>query len=697
VTTTSRPLIAAGLLLAAATTPGAASAESEPITTGSLIREMVDLRRLADFPQSFYRTVQFSSYDRRSRFPSQAGWFANSDGFGGEPIPNFEEVLREPDENGIGEYLICDVTGPGAVVRLWTARIEGTLRVFLDGSSEALYDGPAQDFFQRTYEALSPSAAGPFEGTFSQAEAGYYPLPFAKGLRMEWEGPLAKLHFYQVQVRLYEPGARVTSFRLEDLATYARDIEAVARILADPDGSWTWLSSRRPVEVESTIPAGEKKEILALEGPGAVERLTLKVQAPDTDAALRQGVLHITFDEAPRGQVQAPIGDFFGAAPGINPFQSVPFTVESDGTMTCRFWMPYQRSARIAIENRGNEPLTVSGSALAADHEWTDGRSMHFRARWRVDHDLDASEEWPEDIPYLLARGQGVFVGAAAFIMNPTSVPSSWGNWWGEGDEKVFVDDDRSPSTFGTGSEDYFNYAWSSSRIFSHAFCGQPRNDGPANRGFVTNHRWQVVDAIPFRERFDFFMELFSHEPVPGFSYGRIAYHYGVPEIVDDHMPLTDRDVEPPRLPDTWMPTQAKYTAGTTFFQVEDVVEGEPPVGLLEGPLWAGGRLLLWRSGQAGEELTLTVPVPEDGTYNIALTAARRPDAGSFSASVDGTPLELNGNPGPVELSVPHRTLSRNFKSQGVELAAGAHTLRLRSESPGDIGLDFVWVRPTPQ
>ena len=159
--------------------PGAA--EPRAITTGSLIREMVDLRRLAEFPEPFYRTVQFSSYDRRSRFPSGAGWFANDDGFGGEPIPNFEEVLREPNEDGIGEYLICDVEGPGAVVRLWTARIQGSLRVFLDGSQEALYEGPAEVFFQRTYEALgSARDTSPFDETYSQAEAGYYPIPFAK-------------------------------------------------------------------------------------------------------------------------------------------------------------------------------------------------------------------------------------------------------------------------------------------------------------------------------------------------------------------------------------------------------------------------------------------------------------------------------------------------------------------------------------
>ncbi len=175
------------VLLLGLSTLASGSAEAQPVTTGSLIREMVDLRRLAEFPEPSYRTVQFSSYDRRSRFPSQPGWFANSDGFGGEPIPNFEEILREPDENGIGEYLICDVAGPGAVVRTWTARIEGTLRVFLDGSGKALYDGPAQDFFQRTYQALSPSAAGPFDDTYSQAEAGYYPTPLREAAA-EWSG-----------------------------------------------------------------------------------------------------------------------------------------------------------------------------------------------------------------------------------------------------------------------------------------------------------------------------------------------------------------------------------------------------------------------------------------------------------------------------------------------------------------------------
>ena len=94
------------------------------ITTVSLLNEMTDLKRLASLPDENYRTIQFSSYDRRSTSPTDSCWFSNEDGFGNEPIPGFEKVLKQPDTAGIGEYLICDVNKPGAIVRLWTAGIE---------------------------------------------------------------------------------------------------------------------------------------------------------------------------------------------------------------------------------------------------------------------------------------------------------------------------------------------------------------------------------------------------------------------------------------------------------------------------------------------------------------------------------------------------------------------------------------------
>ena len=131
------------------------TAISQVVTTGSLLNEMISLNRLTDLPVIPYKTVQFSSYDRRSTLPLKSGWFRNSDGFGREPLPGFEMVLREPGDDKIGEYLICDVKGPGAIVRMWTANINGNIRFFLDGSDIPIYEGAAEKFIWNTAAAFS--------------------------------------------------------------------------------------------------------------------------------------------------------------------------------------------------------------------------------------------------------------------------------------------------------------------------------------------------------------------------------------------------------------------------------------------------------------------------------------------------------------------------------------------------------------
>ncbi|MBN2024487.1 MAG: DUF2961 domain-containing protein [Pirellulales bacterium] len=696
-----RQLTALGLTLLAAMAAGTARS-AEPLTTGTLIEEMVDLARLADYPEPAFHTVQYSSYDRRSSVPGGPDWFANADGFGGEPIPGFEKVLAEPNAQGVGEYLICDVKGPGAIVRTWTAGIAGTIRVWLDGADKPLFDGPAHEFLHGPYRRAAEAAGidlALFDGTFRQRDACYFPIPFAKRCRIVWTGKIQDMHFYEVQVRHYAPGTAVTTYSPEDLKTHESAIARVGGILADPSGRWPYRSKLEPVSFETTLQPGEAKDVVTLDGPKAIERLTLQVQAGDVDRALRQTVLRVVCDGHPWGQVQSPIGDFFGAAPGINPFDSVPFTVQPDGQMTCRYVMPFAQSCSIRLENRGPRPVTVQGSVLPCEYVWNDARSMHFRARWRVDHGLRAGGgDEAQDLPFLVARGQGVYVGTTVMMMNPSPAPSPYGSWWGEGDEKVFIDDDARPSTFGTGSEDYFNYSWSVPDIFGYPYCGQPRDDGPANRGFVVNQRWHILDALPFAERIGFYMELLSHLPTPGFSYARIGYHYGRPGIIDDHVNPTDRDLEPVELPANWMPIAALGSHDSTFHQAEDALTTKDGTTLEKGRVWAGARMLVWKPTRKGEELTFKLPVAQAGRYAIRITAAHRPGGGRFSAMLDGKPVEFDGAGRVVDLATDFRTLSRTVSLRPAELTQGDHELTLRAEDDPatghTIGLDFFWVQP---
>lgn len=662
---------------------------SAQITTGTLIREMYDLKKLAEYPSPAYRTIQFSSYDRRSTFPDAPGWFENADGFGGEPVPGFEKVLKEPGADGTGEYLICDVEGPGAIVRLWTAAINGSIRLYLDGNAKPVYDGNANAFFTNTYQSIGD--AGDLSGSFTQNMAGYYPIPFAKQCKMIWKGNLEDLHFYHVNVRLYEKEARVRTFKPDDIQAFGEEVRMTQRVLTDPDNCYPDHKGETR-SFAASVQSGEEKEILYIAGSKGLTCFEIQIPHHNLERVLRQTVLKISFDGASDPQVQSPVGDFFGTAAGINPYRSLPFTVTRDGRMTCRYFMPFRDSVSVKIENLGDEKVTVTGKVITEDYTWDINRSMYFRARWRVNHNLLASPHRPVDMTYLVACGKGVFVGATAHLMNPSEVPSTYGNWWGEGDEKIFVDNDPSPVFFGTGSEDYFNYAWSSPDIFYHAYCGQPRNDGPGTRGFVTNFRWHIIDNIPFTDQFAFYMELMSHEPVPGFSYARVVYCYGFRGMHDDNDRISEEDVRLLQLPGSWLPVAKKGSANSVFYQAEDISTGNKNTSVIPGSLWAGGQLLEWVPEQAGEKSLLNLPVTEDGIYTICITARLTGHSGSFRAKINDTDFDQQG--GQIDLKTDHGILSRTFNSDAIHLQKGMQKLTLeavRTESP--VGIDFIWVQ----
>ena len=191
---------------------------------------------------------------------------------------------------------------------------------------------------------------------------------------------------------------------------------------------------------------------------------------------------------------------------------------------------------------------------------------MYFHAKWRVDPDLYVGRG-AIDLPYTFAIGKGVFVGCAAMIMNPTGVPTAGGNWWGEGDEKFMVDGEKAPSIFGTGSEDYFNYSWSRPDLFANPYCGQPLDSGPDTAGFVSNHRFQILDAVPFEKSLAAILELWAHSPTPGLSYARIAYYYARPDSIDDHRGLMPGDMKIQPLPKRDLEARGGATARNPQFR----------------------------------------------------------------------------------------------------------------------------------
>ena len=52
------------------------------------------------------------------------------------------------------------------------------------------------------------------------------------------------------------------------------------------------------------------------------------------------------------------------------------------------------------------------------------------------------------------ATGRGHYVGVTHSILQ------NQGDWWGEGDEMIYIDGEQMPGITGTGSEDYYLGAW---------------------------------------------------------------------------------------------------------------------------------------------------------------------------------------------------------------------------------------------
>ena len=155
--------------------------------------------------------------------------------------------------------------------------------------------------------------------------------------------------------------------------------------------------------------------------------------------------------------------------------------------------------ARVDVEVDGDARGVRFDVSLSVQPSAAAEGALRFRADY---HLVKAQPTRPfSDHRVLDARGVGRFVGCSLLVRNPSRI------WWGEGDEKLYVDGEAAPSWFGTGTEDYFGYAWCDPTPFTAPFHAQVRCDGPLNFGFTQLHRTHVLDSVPFQRSLRFDLE----------------------------------------------------------------------------------------------------------------------------------------------------------------------------------------------
>lgn len=463
--------------------------QQKEVNLSSLLNEMVDREQITRFPTTNYRTLQASSYNRESVSPDKPGWFADSDGV---------SFIRTEENNGKKEWVIMEDEGPGVITKIWAVcfyyGLEDTtganINIYLDGETTPTI---STNFFKLIKGQGFIKA--PFADKSTRAGNLYLPIPYARSCKITMD----KKAFYNIiNYRKYSEGTKVKTFTMEEFQQLAALRRKVGTTLENPPNA----EGNKRTE-SKTLTKGDKL-VIDFDGGGAIREIAIKFGKTHNMAqALRSLVLRAEFD----GQetVWVPVGDFFNNVGKSHSYQMWERAVRAEGTMICRWMMPFQDDATLSLENYGDVSVEATMSLISGEYEW-DEHAMHFYATWRMD---DPTATFPlYDWNFLEAEGKGLIVGDEWAVLNPIE------GWWGEGDEKIYVDDDfdrNFPSHFGTGTEDY--YGWAGGVVptpadeFSKPFLGNIIVGNPNSKGYNVCTRTRVLDAIPFQQKIKFDIE----------------------------------------------------------------------------------------------------------------------------------------------------------------------------------------------
>lgn len=549
--------IVLGLLLFI--TPGVKSQE-KAVTTGSLLKEIIDRNSLSRFPDPQYTCKQFSSYDRATVAPGDKSWFANWDR---------SMFIRVDSLGGKKEYVMMETDEPGAIVRFWMTFSgpdsgKGILRIYFDRNPKPAIEGQAMDIISGGQIVGAPLSTSVSDLTRYNMRGHnlYMPLPYARHCKVTYESENIKdfgaktggeAVYYNINYRSYKPGTRVVTFSEKELKKNQSLLASVQK----------QLQHREVTLPEKATTSSMKGDILPgqtlsrkIEGmDGAIRKLTFRIKAANREQALRSTLLTIRFDG--NRTVACPIGDFFGTGYQIRPLNTWYAHVDPEGMMSCYWVMPYRTDCEVSLENRGTQTVTVqTGEVTTAPYQWDDN-TMYFCSAWKQFTRLETGEfksnegdGGPFDINYVSLQGKGVYAGDGLTLFNTVDA------WWGEGDEKIYVDGESFPSHIGTGTEDYYGYAWCRpERISNHPFIAQPDGSGNFHPGYTVNLRHRSLDAIPFTRSLKFDMEMW-HWVKATINFAPVTYWYIHPESLTE-TPSDLKEAEKPvvlRLEDMYMP-----------------------------------------------------------------------------------------------------------------------------------------------
>lgn len=517
------------ILLTAESCKQKEKANGKIVTYSSLLRKMVRPDQLTRYPNPGYELLQASSWDRSEKIGPQdpKAWFGNKD---------YNNWLSKEKIDGRTEYVIMKAKGPGAITRIWAPLVppltHRTLRIYLDGNPAPVIKENYQNFIKGSSYVKWPFAFISSDekdslyqydlpvGAPKQMGADFYlPIPFAKSCKVTLdEMPF----YYAIDYRMFKKGTRVRSFSKNDFEKNHALVDSVGRELLFGNAITGYVTHKTGI-----IGARDSVVIPLPMGTYSVQTIRLRINSKGKKQQNRAVVLEADFDG--RRTVWSPIAEFFGGGVYAGHHRNYMISVTRDDIMTSNWIMPYKDSGNIILKNYGDVPAKITIKIKTKNYKWNK-RSMYFHADWHESAPLGTPPF--KDWNIITIKGKGVYVGdvLTVYSKNP--------EWWGEGDAKIYIDGEKFPSILGTGTEDYYGYAWGMANLFSSPFISMPPRDarGKRNwRGYTTASRIRLLDDIPFMTSFKF--DLGARQTVSGTSYSVTAFWYARPDAKDNIEP----------------------------------------------------------------------------------------------------------------------------------------------------------------
>ncbi|MBQ7172175.1 MAG: DUF2961 domain-containing protein [Clostridia bacterium] len=654
-----------------------------------IVRRLTDPRFLAE-GYTGERSAEFSSYSRDSAVKNgvYTKWDANGDG---------SQYIKKTADGG---YLLAEMKGPGYISRIWSATPgTGRVKIYLDGAETPTFDLPFQSYFSGKKEPFV------YPELIYQASEGsdcYLPITYNVSCRVVAYGEWGK--YYQIHYTTLKKGDSVESMTAALSEEGKAALREVCGQLAACGNAGAAGADDAPFESFTVTKNAPVRKTLT--GRGAVSAILVRlpdtaVGAPETvwDAVetLKALRLRIRWDGEEEPSVDAPLGDFFGSGYGFDKASTLFLGVREDRTLYCYYYMPYRAGAEIEISSCLDRAVALSLAVSVSENTVPGGRGLYFHALYSGGAYVEDRNRRP-DHRFLLVKGEGRFVGLALHVsqLKDGTDPAVTHVWWGEGDEKFFVDGEAFPSWFGTGTEDFFGYAWCSPLLFTRPYHAQGYCTGRSNyAGNRSLLRLLVTDSVPFSESFDGCLEKYYGDEYVRCGYTSYFYLSGEGEVVTEALSPEETLSRFRADPSAYA---SAFTEGEHLYPVSASGAGSAAEQQMTGfgISWSGYAQLFGKGVRVGDRFEWILPAEREGRFVLLASFTSAPDYGKVRCEVNGTALggelDLYASSVCAEGLVELGTVA--LKGNYADRIALVSTGKNARSSAWNFGLDFLLLIP---